>query len=83
MNFKFCPTCKQPDSGFEKIPIYKAVWSRLGGKPFTYRFREHPIKTLVAFLISFVLLFWFVGKDEWKGLTLGILLSALCAHIFW
>ena len=66
--------------------LYKMVWSRVGGKPFTEVTREEQTKAPLLFMLIFaglgILLFRFAGRNWWKVL-LVFAFGVVVGHIFW
>ena len=66
--------------------IYRVLWTRVGGKPWTEIIREDQKKSPLVFLLVFAGLGILVGKLAGKYLwqiLLGFLLGILCGHFWW
>lgn len=66
--------------------LYGWVWSRVGGRPWTYIIRDEQKKAPLAFLLLFLglglLLAKVAGKNWWQ-LLLGFLVGILVGHLWW
>jgi hypothetical protein len=63
--------------------LYRALWTRVGGKPWTEDEQKQPP---LVFLLVFLGLGLLVGKlagKYWWQITLGFLLGILCGHFWW
>lgn len=65
---------------------YKALWSRLGGRPWTYIARdlnrEWPLLFPLVFL-SIGIAIGRIAKKHWWKILLAILAGIVIGHIFW
>ena len=66
--------------------MYEWVWSRVGGRPFTYIIRDEQKKEPLLFILLFLglgmLLVKIAGKNWWQ-LLLGFLVGILVGHLWW
>jgi uncharacterized membrane protein YjjP (DUF1212 family) len=66
--------------------LYKELWSRAGGKPWTEIIREDqkysPLLYLLIFLGLGILLARLAGKNWWQ-ILIGFLVGLLCGHFWW
>jgi uncharacterized membrane protein YjjP (DUF1212 family) len=66
--------------------LYKKLWSRAGGKPWTEIIREDqkysPLLYLVIFLGLGILEVRLAGKNWWQ-ILIGFLVGILCGHFWW
>ena len=66
--------------------LYEWVWSRVGGRPFTYIIRDEQKKEPLLFILLFLglgmLLVKIAGKNWWQ-LLLGFLVGILVGHLWW
>ena len=66
--------------------LYRALWTRVGGKPWTEIIQEDQKKSPLVFLLVFAGLGILVGKlagKYWWQILLGFLLGILCGHFWW
>ena len=66
--------------------MYRARWTKVGGKPWTEIIREDQKKSTLVFLLVFAGLGILVGKlagKYWWQILLGFLLGILCGHFWW
>jgi predicted MFS family arabinose efflux permease len=66
--------------------LYRALWSKVGGKPWTEIIREDQKRSPLVFLLVFAVLGILVGKlagKYWWQILLGFLLGILCGHFWW
>lgn len=67
--------------------LYKWIWSRIGGRPFTYIIRDCWHKYEFFWLIGLVSLgVWLGHIYNWKTILIGWLifsLGYLAGHLFW
>ena len=66
--------------------LYKELWSRAVGKPWTEIIREDqkysPLLYLLIFLGLGILLARLAGKNWWQ-ILIGFLVGILCGHFWW
>lgn len=66
--------------------LYKKLWSRAGGKPWTEIIREDqkysPLLYLLIFLGLGILVARVAGKNWWQ-ILIGFLAGILCGHFWW
>jgi len=65
---------------------YKAIWSRLGGRPLTYVIRDLNKEWPLLFPMVFLGIGIFivkVFKSNWKWIVLAIVIGSIIGHIFW
>ena len=77
-----CPECEQMCHNFEEWGPYKAVWSRLGGKPWTWVMRDNPYKYFILMIPLAVFLFFHTGKKYWAAIA-AFGLGMLTGHVWW
>lgn len=66
--------------------LYKAIWTRIGGRPWTEISRDEQKKSPLVFMLIFfgigVLMVKF-GKGHWWQLILSLLAGIIIGHIWW
>jgi predicted MFS family arabinose efflux permease len=66
--------------------LYRELWSRVGGRPWTEIIREDQKRSPLVFLLIFIGLGILAGKlagKYWWQILLGFLLGILCGHFWW
>jgi len=66
--------------------LYRELWSRVGGKPWTDIIREDQKRSPLVFLVIFLSLGILAGKlvgKYWWQMFIGFLLGILCGHFWW
>jgi len=66
--------------------LYKKLWQKVGGRPWTEIIRDEQKRTPLVFLLIFLGLGILVGKlagKYWWQILLGFLLGILCGHFWW
>ncbi len=66
--------------------LYRQLWSRVGGRPWTDIVRDEQKKSPLVFLLVFlglgILTSKMAGKYWWQILV-GFLVGVLCGHFWW
>ncbi len=68
------------------IDLYKALWSRIGGRPWTYILRDTWYKLEGLWIIGLVALGALLGHWFWNlvlWLLLAFTLGYIAGHLFW
>ena len=66
--------------------LYKSLWTKVGGRPWTEIIREDQKRAPLAYLLIFlglgILLAKLAGKYWWQ-IAIGFLVGILCGHFWW
>jgi hypothetical protein len=65
---------------------YKWLWTRVGGRPWTWITRDAQKGYPLLFLLGFLCAGWIIGayvKKHWIPLLIGLIFGLLCAHFWW
>jgi len=68
------------------LKIYKAVWSRIGGRPWTYILRDTWHRFEGVWIIGLVAAGAFLGRLIWDivfWLLLAFAIGYIAGHLFW
>lgn len=68
------------------IDLYRWLWSRIGGRPWTYILRDTYHKAEVLWLIGLVAVGALLGHWFWKSIFYILLIFAIgyaAGHLFW
>ena len=66
--------------------LYKKLWSKIGGRPWTYITRDVDREWPLLFPMVFLGIGIFivkVFKNNWKWIVLAIIVGSIIGHIFW
>lgn len=67
--------------------LYKELWSRIGGRPWTYILRDAWAKAEFVWIVGLVSLgIWLGHNYGWKQIMIGWLIFSagyLFGHLFW
>ena len=66
--------------------LYRQLWSRVGGRPWTDIVRDEQKKSPLVFLLIFLGLGILVSKmagKYWWQILIGFLVGILCGHFWW
>jgi len=66
--------------------LYKKLWGRIGGRPWTEIIRDEQKKSPLIFLLIFLGMGLLTGKmvgKYWWQILIGFLLGILCGHFWW
>ena len=66
--------------------LYRQLWSRVGGRPWTDIVRDEQKKSPLVFLLIFLGLGILTGKmarKYWWQILVGFLVGILCGHFWW
>lgn len=77
-----CPLCQEIDRNFEEWAPYQAIWSRVGGRPWTRIMRDNPGPFWVLALPLLILTTLYVGRRNWLVIV-AFILGALVGHVYW
>jgi len=81
MRPSICSTCGQYRTDSENWAPYRALWSRLGGRPWTHVLREHPLKFAAAVALAFAAAT--IGKGRAWAAALAFLAGLMAGHVLW
>lgn len=77
-----CNECGSICNKFEQWGPYKAMWTRLGGRPWTHILRDNPWKYFLVLIPTLILLFLYTGRRYWIAVIIGILMG-ITGHVWW
>ena len=66
--------------------LYRLLWSRVGGRPWTDIVRDDQKKSPLVFLLIFFGFGILTGKAAgkyWWQILIGFLVGILCGHFWW
>jgi len=66
--------------------LYKAIWSRIGGRPWTDISRDLDKEWPLLFPLIFMGIGTLIAlkfKEHWKWIVLAIIIGTVIGHIFW
>jgi len=66
--------------------LYRQLWSRVGGRPWTDILRDEQKKSPLVFLLIFLGLGILVSKlagKYWWQILISFLVGILCGHFWW
>lgn len=67
--------------------LYRALWTRIGGRPWTYIWRESAHKKPLTWIIGMFFAGLFIGSWLTPGVGIGAIVTAAVAlvlgHLFW
>ena len=66
--------------------LYRQLWSRVGGRPWTEIIRDEQKKSPLFFLIAFLALGILFGRltgKYWWQILIGFMVGILCGHFWW
>ncbi len=68
------------------MDFYRILWSRLGGRPWTYILRDLWHRFEWLWIIGLLLGGYFIGRDGWDhllGWLIAFNLGYVAGHLFW
>ena len=67
--------------------LYKKLWSRIGGRPWTYIIRDWWLRYEILWIVSLILLGVYFGHAfDWRYVLSGVAIFTfgyIAGHLFW